>query len=180
MKQIILAKRYARAIFSVGQEQKKFQEYGETLQMLSRLYDEQPELRDALVNPLYPLEIRQKVIAQLVASLKVDKLMGNFLKLLVEKKRADILPEIAESYQLMVDDAQNISHGTVVTATKLTKVLTDKIQKTLEKLTGRKVELTASVDPSIIGGMIATVGDLELDGSIRTQLAGLKDSIKGR
>ena len=54
------------------------------------------------------------------------------------------------------------------------------MQATLEKLTGKKVELSASVDPTIIGGVIAKVGDLELDGSIRTQLAGLKDSIKGR
>jgi len=55
-----------------------------------------------------------------------------------------------------------------------------KVRATLEKLTGKKVELTTSVDPSIIGGIIAKVGDLELDGSIRTQLASLKDSIKGR
>jgi F-type H+-transporting ATPase subunit delta len=47
-------------------------------------------------------------------------------------------------------------------------------------LTGKKVKLTTSVDPSIIGGIIAKVGDLVLDGSIKTQLAGLKDSIKGR
>ncbi len=180
MKQIILAKRYARAIFSVGQEQKKYKEYGEVLQKFAELYAKQPEVKDALVNPLYPLEARERVIEKIVASMDVDKFMGNFLKLLVEKKRADILPEIAESYQLMVDDVGNISHGTVITATKLTKALTERIQKTLEKLTGKKVVLTARVDPSIIGGMIATVGDLELDGSIRTQLAGLKDSIKGR
>ncbi len=180
MKQIILAKRYARAIFSIGQEQKKYKEYGEILQAFARLYDKQPEVKDALVNPLYPLEARQGVMEKMVAAMSVDQYMGNFLKLLVEKKRADILPEIAESYQLMVDEEQNICHGTVVTATKLTKVLKEKIQKTLEKLTGKKVVLTARVDSSIIGGMIARVGDLELDGSIRTQLAGLKDSIKGR
>ncbi len=180
MKQVILAKRYARAIFSIGQEQKKYQEYGEVLHKFAKLYAEQPEVRDAVTNPLYPLEARARVMEKIVATAKVDKYMGNFLKLLVMKKRADILPEIAESYQLMVDDVQNICHGTVVTATKLTKELTGKIQKTLEKLTGKKVVLTASVDSSIIGGMIATVGDLELDGSIRTQLAGLKDSIKGR
>ena len=63
---------------------------------------------------------------------------------------------------------------------ELDDALRANVQKVLEKLTGKKVKLTTSVDPTIIGGIIAKVGDLVLDGSIRTQLAGLKDSIKGR
>jgi F-type H+-transporting ATPase subunit delta len=80
----------------------------------------------------------------------------------------------------MVDEAKNISHGNVISAIELTDKLKQNVQKILEKLTGKKVELTTSVDPTIIGGIIAQVGDLVLDGSIKTQLAGLKDSIKGR
>jgi F-type H+-transporting ATPase subunit delta len=106
--------------------------------------------------------------------------MGNFLNLLVRKKRAEILPEIAVAYKTMVDEAKNISHGNVISAIELTDKLKQNVQKILEKLTGKKVELTTSVDPTIIGGIIAQVGDLVLDGSIKTQLAGLKDSIKGR
>jgi F-type H+-transporting ATPase subunit delta len=99
---------------------------------------------------------------------------------LVQKKRAELLPEIAESYQAMVDEAKNISHGNVISAVEMTDDLKANVQKVLEKLTGKKVKLTTNVDPSIIGGIIAKVGDLVLDGSIKTQLAGLKDSIKGR
>jgi F-type H+-transporting ATPase subunit delta len=106
--------------------------------------------------------------------------MGNFLNLLVRKKRAEILPEIAAAYQTMVDEAKNISHGNVISAIELSDTLKANVQTILEKLTGKKVELTTSVDSSIIGGIIAKVGDLVLDGSIKTQLAGLKDSIKGR
>jgi len=80
----------------------------------------------------------------------------------------------------MVDEVKNISHGNVISAVELNDELKNNIQSVLEKLTGKKVELTTSVDPSIIGGMVAKVGDLVLDGSIKTQLAGLKDSIKGR
>jgi F-type H+-transporting ATPase subunit delta len=116
----------------------------------------------------------------IVASMGVDKVMGNFLNLLVEKKRADVLPDVADEYQIMVDEEKNVSHGTVVSAVELSKELQAKVQATLEKITGKKVDLTASVDPSIIGGIIAKVGDLELNGSIKTQLASLKDSIKGR
>ena len=119
-------------------------------------------------------------MAGIIDSIDADVVTGNFLKLLVQKKRAEILPEIAEEFQIMVDDDKNISHGTVISAVELDAELQGKVQATLEKLTGKKVELTASVDPSIIGGVIAKVGDLVLDGSIKTQLASLKDSIKGR
>lgn len=180
MKQIILARRYAKAVFSVGTENDKLAEYNEALQAFASLYETSPEVKDALVNPLYPADVKAKVMAGIVASADVDSVITKFLNLLVEKQRADILPEIAEEFKIMVDDAQNLSHGTVISAVELSEALQSKIQDTLEKLTGKKVELTASVDESIIGGMVAKVGDLVLDGSIKTQLAGLKESIKGR
>jgi F-type H+-transporting ATPase subunit delta len=138
------------------------------------------DLEDSLTNPLYPMDVREKVMEGVVASIGVDKNMANFLNLLVEKKRADVLPDIADEFKIMVDEEKNVSHGTVVSAVELSSELQAKVQATLEKITGKKVELTASVDPSIIGGIIAKVGDLELNGSIKTQLASLKDSIKGR
>ena len=180
MKQTILAKRYAKAIFTIGQEQENYEEYNEVLQGVATLFTETPEVADALTNPLYPMDVKEKVMTGLVASIGVDAVMGNFLNLLVQKKRAEILPEIANAYKTMVDEAKNISHGNVISAVELSDELKNNIQSVLEKLTGKKVELTTSVDPSIIGGMVDKVGDLVLDGSIKTQLAGLKDSIKGR
>jgi F-type H+-transporting ATPase subunit delta len=180
VKQTILAKRYAKAIFTVGQEQEKYEEYNEVLQGLASLYSTHPDVIDALTNPLYPMDVKENVMKGIVGSMKVDTIMGNFLNLLVQKKRAEILPEIALAYKTMVDEAKNISHGNVISAIELSDELKENVRKILEKLTGKKVELTTSVDTSIIGGIIAQVGDLVLDGSIRTQLAGLKDSIKGR
>jgi F-type H+-transporting ATPase subunit delta len=180
LKQTILARRYAKAIFSVGQEQGKYEEYNDALAGIADLFVSTPKVVDALTNPLYPMDVREKVMTGMIGSMEVDSVMGNFLSLLVQKKRAEILPEIAEAYKTMVDEEKNISHGSVISAVELDDELRQNVQATLEKLTGKKVELTANVDPSIIGGIIAKVGDLVLDGSIKTQLAGLKDSIKGR
>lgn len=180
MKQTILARRYAKALFTVGKEKTTFEDYNQILQGVAKLYVSNPEVVDALTNPLYPLDIKEKVMDGMIKSMGVDKIMGNFLRLLVQKKRTEILPEIAEEFQVMVDDEKNISHGNVISAIELSADLQANVQATLEKLTGKKVKLTTSVDPSIIGGIIAKVGDLVLDGSIKTQLAGLKDSIKGR
>lgn len=180
MKQIILARRYAKALFAVGKENDTLETYNEALQGVGTLFETTPEVVDALTNPLYPVDTKEKVMAGIVQSSGVDKVMGNFLTLLVQKKRAEILPEIAEEFQSMVDEEQNLSHGSVISAIELSDELQQKVQATLENLTGKKVELSTSVDPTIIGGIIAKVGDLVLDGSIKTQLASLKDSIKGR
>ncbi len=180
MKHTILARRYAKALFAVGKENDAYEAYNETLQGVAGLYISTPEVADALTNPLYPIDVREKVMAGLINSIGVDKVSANFLNLLVEKRRAEILPEIAEEYKIMVDEEKNISHGSVTSAVELSDELQAKIQAALEKLTGKKVELSTSVDPSLIGGIVAKVGDLVLDGSIKTQLAGLKDSIKGR
>jgi F-type H+-transporting ATPase subunit delta len=180
VKQTILARRYAKALFAVGKENESYEAYNESLQGVAGLYASKPEIVDALTNPLYPLDVREKVMTGLVDSSGVEKVMGNFLILLVQKKRAEILPEIAEEFQIMVNEEKNVSHGSVISAVELSDELQANVQATLEKLTGKKVVLSTSVDPSLIGGIIAKVGDLVLDGSIRTQLAGLKDSIKGR
>lgn len=180
MKQTILAKRYAKALFAIGKEDGKNEAYSVTLQDVAALFTAAPDVEDALTNPLYPLDVREKAMAALIKAMGADKVTANFLNLLVKKKRATIIPEIADVFRAMVDEDKNISHGSVISAVELSPELRGKIQGTLEKLTGKTVELTASVDPSIIGGLVAKVGDLVVDGSIRTQLASLKDSIKGR
>ena len=179
MKNTVLAKRYAKALFAVGKEGNAFAEFTKTLNDMAELFVGMPEVSDALTNPLYPVEAREKVMEHLLVSMQVSQVLGNFFKLLVQKKRANILPDIAMVFQAMVDADNNMCQGTVVSAMELTPELSAKVKATLEKITGKQVVLTAQVDPSIIGGIVAKVGDLVLDGSIRSQLAGLKESIKG-
>jgi len=180
VRQTILARRYAKALFSLGKEKNKLESYNEALAAIAALYDEIPEVGDSLTTPLYPLDARQKVMKKIAQSVNADAILTAFLNLLVEKQRAGALPDIAQEMQVMVDKDKNISHGIVVSAIKLDSDLQGKIQATLEKITGNKVMLETKVDPSIIGGIIAKVSDLVFDGSIKTQLNGLKESIKGR
>ena len=179
MKNTVIAKRYAKALFAVGKEEGDFDAYSKALNKMAELYVSTPEVRDALINPMYPLEVREKVMEHLVKKMKTSQVMSNFFNLLVQKKRANILPDIAEVFQALVDADKNMCQGTVVSATKLDAKLSKKIKATLEKITGKQVVLTTQVDPSIIGGIVAKVGDLVLDGCIKSQLAGLKESIKG-
>jgi F-type H+-transporting ATPase subunit delta len=179
VKNTVLAKRYAKALFAVGKEEGAFEDYTKSLNAMAELYAGMPEVSDALTNFLYPVDVREKVMDHLLQALKVSQIMGNFFKLLVQKKRANILPEIAQVFQAMVDADKNMCQGTVTSAMELSPDLSEKVKATLEKITGKQVVLTTQVDPSIIGGIVAKVGDLVLDGSIKSQLAGLKESIKG-
>lgn len=181
MKHTILARRYAKALFSLGKQNGKSEEYSQALGVIAGLFhDEAAGVRDALSNPLYPLEVRQQVMAKIAKKIKADTILSAFLALVVDKSRAAILPDIADELRILTDRERNISHGVVVSAVALNKALLAKTQATLEKLTGTQVILETKVDPSIIGGIVAKVGDLVLDGSIKTQLNGLKESIKGR
>jgi F-type H+-transporting ATPase subunit delta len=179
VRQTILAKRYAKALFAVSQEEGKSEAYRETLNALGDFLKQYPEAMDALTNLLYPIELREKVMAQLISELQADQFMANFLNLVLQKKRADILPEIASEFQALVDADQNVSRGKLITATEISGDLQAKVQSTLENITRKKVILSTEIDPAIIGGIVAKVGDLVMDGSIKTQLAGLSESIKG-
>ncbi len=179
MKNEILARRYAKAMFVVGSEDGTLDAFAEGLQALAEMYEKLPEMRDALSNPIYPMDVRMQVMQKLAEKIGADQTMIRFLDLLVERGRATLIPEIAESFQSMVDEERGVSQGLVTTATELNADLQEKTKATLEKLTGRKVVLKTEVDPSIVGGIIAKVGDLVLDGSIKNQIDGLKDTIKG-
>lgn len=178
MTSTVVARRYAKALFAVAQEDGKFDEYCQVLNAMGELVSQYPQVKDALVNPLYPLDVKAKVMEELIKAMAAPQIMANFFKLLVTKRRAGIIPEIVKKFQGMVDAHENISRGIVVTATEIQDSLMGRIQETLEKITGTKVVLEKKVDPSILGGMIAKVGDMVVDGSIKTQLMGLKDTIK--
>ena len=179
MKNSILANRYAKALFSVAQEENAFDEYAKALHEVASVMMAVPEVKDGLTNPMYPVDVRCKVMAHIAKTMSASLVVWNFLDLVVRKKRAAFLPEIAEAFQVLIDVQRNICQGTVVSAMPLSAELNAKVQATLEKITGKQVVLSSQVDPSIIGGIVAKVGDLVLDGSIRSQLQGLKESIKG-
>jgi F-type H+-transporting ATPase subunit delta len=101
----------------------------------------------------------------------------NLAKLLILKRRVKIMPQIAQEYSILMDRHQGIEHAQVTTAVKLDSSAELKIKEELAKITGSKVELTTRIDPDIIGGFVARVGDKVIDGSVRNRLQNLKQNI---
>ncbi|MDH3852483.1 MAG: ATP synthase F1 subunit delta, partial [Deltaproteobacteria bacterium] len=100
--------------------------------------------------------------------------------LMLEKKRLPIIPEVRSFYQKLLDEMVNISRAKVTSATPLSEKAVESIKASLEKTTGSSIMIEVEVDPELIGGVVARVGDLVLDGSVRSQLTNIKETlIKG-
>jgi F-type H+-transporting ATPase subunit delta len=175
-----VARRYAKALLTMGKEDGKYKEYGEGLSGFAHLLEREPELRDALLNPIHSREDRRKLLLRMIELLQLPLLVSNLLQLLLDKHRLNVVDGVAQAYQEMVDEVENVSRARVKAAISLDDATQNRLRRTLEKLTGSTVVMEVEEDPSIIGGIVAKVGDLVLDGSVRSQINSLRESlIKG-
>jgi F-type H+-transporting ATPase subunit delta len=98
--------------------------------------------------------------------------------LLFEKGRFGFLGAISDFYQKLADELKGVARATLVSASALSVEAVDRIRLALSKRTGKEIILDVKQDPSLIGGVITQIGDLVLDGSIRTQLTHMRESLK--
>jgi len=174
-----VARRYAKALLAIGREDNNFEKYGEGLAVFAELMARK-DLTEALTNPIYPFAIRRQVLDAVLEKISPSQVVKNLLGLLMDKGRINLVEFINSYYQKLVDEVNNIERATVVTATSLPESLHEQVKKILEEMTGKTILLEIEQDPEIIGGIVAHVGDLTLDGSVKTQLKNLKESlIKG-
>ncbi|MBZ4658548.1 MAG: atpH [Desulfacinum sp.] len=178
MKNLIVAKRYAKALFGLALEDGKLEEYGKELSDLTQLLEQNPDLMDALANPLYPEDAKKAVFRAIAEKAEMSAVMKSFGDLLVAKDRVRHLPEIRDYFQKLVDDHNNVARARVSAAVKLDENSVKKIADTLSKVTGKKVVVEFQQDPGLIGGVVAQIGDLVIDGSVRSQLQAIKESLK--
>lgn len=174
-----IARRYAKALLALGREDGNYVLYGEELAGFARVMG-QAGLAETLANPLYPLDSRRQILRRILERLSPSKIVQNFLLLIMDKGRLHLAGPIFDYYRKLVDQVDNIERATITSAAALPEVTQAQVRLTLERLTGKTILLEAREDAEIIGGLISQVGDLTLDGSVRTQIRNLKESlIKG-
>jgi F-type H+-transporting ATPase subunit delta len=174
-----LAKRYARAMVEIGQEQDALAKYGQDLTSISELVDESKDFREVLINPVFTKEDKKRIAGQILAKMGTDPMVINFVNVLIDRKRIDQLAGIEMAFRQKMDEIRGISRGEVVSAEPLNEDELGRITDALSDITRKQVLVTSKVDPFLIGGLVARVGDMVFDGSIRTQLNQLKESLKG-
>ena len=170
-----IAKRYARAFFEIAKEDRQYEKYYQELTLFSSILSKNKNLRELLTNPVFNQAEKRAVVDLILQKIDVSNVTTNFLKLLVDKRRIGILPEIESCYRRLMDDALRTIRVNVKTAFPLSSDMSGKLQVRLEELTGRKVEMAVSEDASLLGGIVVGVGDTLYDGSIKTQLNNIRN-----
>jgi len=170
-----IAKRYARAFFGIAREDGLYEKYYNELTLFSSIIKENKDLKELLINPVFDQAEKRAVVDALLKKIDISNVTANFLKLLVDKRRIGVLPDIESCYRKLMDDALRKIRVDVKTAFPLSAELSEKLQKRMEDLTGRKVEMAITEDASLLGGIVVGVGDTLYDGSIKTQLHNVKN-----
>lgn len=178
MKNLAIARRYAKALLLIGKEDGQAETYRQELGGMAHLIENEPALFGALTNPLYDFAGRRKVLQTVIAKLDLSKVMISFLMLLFDKGRIGFLSNINDFYQKLVDELKGIARANLISATELSSEAIEKIQTSLSKKTGKDIVLEVEQDPGLIGGIVTRIGDLVLDGSIKTQLLNMRETLK--
>ena len=166
---------YARALFEAAQEAGRVEAVASDLGAIASAMDDVPELRTFLRNPQIEPEGKAAVLEQVAAG--ADELVRNFVRLAAEKGRAGELPEISTELDALVAQAQNRLSVELTTAYELSDKEATSIVQTIEQASGRTVEATRTVDPSLIGGIVLQIGSHRADGSVRGRLERLRHDL---
>ena len=178
MKNYAISRRYAKALMLIGTEDNQAERYQEELEGFVGVLDGEKTFEDLMVNPLFAAEDRKRVLVAVMDKMGLSPIVRSFLVLLFEKRRIGHIRGITDYYKKLVDEFKGIVRADVMSATLLSDDAVEKIRVSLSRMTGKKIILDIKQDEALIGGVVTKVGDIVLDGSIKTQLANKKESLR--
>jgi F-type H+-transporting ATPase subunit delta len=168
-------RRYAQAIFDLAREENKLEQWSKDLNAISQVFD-QPQARVFLDNPKTAREKKLRFTTTVLGN-RVSPQALKLAQMLVQRDRFVYATAILEAYTGMWNRLRGIEVAHVTTAIPVNEAEAKQIQARLGAMTGKQITLDLKVDPDIIGGMVAQVGDTLLDGSIRTRLQNLRKQL---
>ena len=174
-----LIRGYAEALFRVVQAEGELERVEDELFRFGKVLESNHELKQVLSDQSVDRTQRLKVLDELLAD-KVSSHTLGLLSFVVEQGRARHLPEILEEVTRLAAEARNSVVAEVRSAVPLDEDQQKRLAEALSGATGKRVEVKVIVDPSVIGGVVATVGDTVIDGSVKRKLAELKSQVGGR
>lgn len=173
----IVGKRYAKALINLAGSNKDIEKAGNELQEIAEVFQQSPELQSVIQEPKLNRSMKVSVIEAILKKMKCDELVNRFCRFLTFKNRFNIISDISAAYNEIASERLGKATANVVVAQKLTTKEEKKLQKQLSEFTGKSIALSVSVDESIIGGAITTIGSQVLDGSIRNKLNLIRETI---
>ena len=167
---------YARGLFEIARAEGTLDEVEDELFRFARSFETSDQLRSALSDELIPPAKRQAIIEDLLGSTATTT-TTQLISMVVGSGRTRDLPAIVDNLVARASSAKNLEVAEVRTAVALTADQKDRLAAALTNATGKQVNLKVVVDPSVLGGIVATVGDTVIDGSVRTRIDQLKSRL---
>jgi F-type H+-transporting ATPase subunit delta len=164
-----LAKRYAAALLKITDADGSTEETEALLLALKDAYNSNKEFRAVLSQPRVPRAAKKRLLTKIFEG-KAKRSFTDFLDLLVDKNRQDILPDIADMFDRLADASKGVVKITVKSWKPLSDAQRSSLQSKLERLANKKVAIDAKVDPAVKGGMLVMYGDTVIDGTVAHRL----------
>jgi F-type H+-transporting ATPase subunit delta len=170
-----IARVYARSLFEVAEEQGKLDVVREQLGAFADALDDSRELQTFLFSPYFSTEEKKEGLDKAVTD--VEPIVRNFFALLLENHRMPVVFRVRREYDRLWEEANKLLPVEITSAVELNPSVAQRIGDEIGRQTGRTVELTSTVDPDVIGGIVVRVGNSILDASIRNRLENLRKQV---
>ena len=173
-----VAERYAAALADVAVERKNSETVKRNLAAFVEAFSSIADLRNALESPALNAEVKRKVIAEVAGKMGLDVAVRNFIYLVVDHRRTEILPEMEEAFLSELNERLGIVDAEVTSAHELNDDEKRQLSTVLEQRTGKKVEARFQIDGALLGGAVVRLGSTIYDGSVRDQLKRLREQLE--
>lgn len=173
-----IAARYATAMFELASEAKALPALESDVDALDTALSDSADLRDLIHSPIYSREDSAAAIGGIADAMKLGSITANTLRLMAAKRRLFVLPALIAELRARIAEHKGEVTAEVVSAKALTKTQTDALTKSLKAQVGKDVILKATVDESIIGGLVVKIGSKMIDTSVRSKLNALQNTMK--
>lgn len=168
--------RYSEAIYEIAENNKKVNELNIDLNNFLTIYEQDKEFKNVMNHPLISRDEKKSIIKNIFKD-KFDEITFSVIDYILEKDRLSFIKSIVSEYVKIYFRRNNYEEVEATFSKKPTKAQEEKLVKKLEKITGKKIELTLKIDKEIIGGGIVRIGDKIIDGSVKRHFERLKSSL---
>lgn len=172
-----IARPYARALFEITESKKSTEAVRKDLESLLGAVQGSSDFRRFLASPVVKDSDRKAVVAAVAQKLGVSKLTANFLQLLADKRRLNVIEEIVELFNREADAAAGVLRAEAFAPVKLSALQVNRLRTALEEMTGRKVVVADAVDPSLMGGLVVRMNGQIFDTTVKSQLDAIKQKV---
>jgi len=173
-----IAQRYATALFEIAREAKSVSGLEADIDTLEAALAESKDFRDLIASPVYSRDAQDRAIAALAAKMGLGEMTANTLRLMASKRRLFTLPQLIRNLRALIAEEKGEISAEVVSAKPLSDAQKEKLSAALKQNAGKDVKLNATVDESLIGGLIVKLGSKMIDTSIRARLNALQNTMK--